>query len=197
MSAEIRLFLQGEELTEEGEEHAEEGEDSHAEDDAGTTNPILPTGWEIVWAALFFAILFIAMRLVLVPPLRKTMSERDATIREAKAAADIVDTDLGTARDDYETALAAARDEANGYIEAARAEADGYRAELQATADREIAELRSVADGEIEAARASALQELRGDVSQLAVGAASAVLGRSVDAGANQSVIDRALGGPS
>lgn len=197
MSAEIRLFLEGEELTGEGEEHAEEGEDSHGEDDAGTTNPILPTGWEIVWAALFFSILFIAMRLVLVPPLRRTMSERNATIRDAKAAADIVDTDLGTARDDYEAALAAARDEANGFIEAARAEADDYKAGLQATADGEIAELRATADGEIAAAREGALQELRGDVSQLAVGAASAVLGRSVDAGANQAVIDRALGGSS
>ena len=197
MSAEIRLFFEGQELAlaDEGEDEvvAEGGEEA----EESTTNPILPTGWEIIWALLFFGILYFAMRYALVPPLRRTMSQRNEKIREAKAAADVVDTDMGEARADYEASLAAARDEANGLIEAARGRADDYKAELQASADAEIADLRSSADAEIDAARASAIDELRGDVSQLAVGAASAVLGRSVDLGTNQTVIDRAIGGDS
>ena len=46
---------------------------------------------------------------------------------------------------------------------------------------------------EIDQARAEALGGMRGDVSTLAVSAASIVLGREVDAGENQSVIDQAL----
>ena len=64
---------------------------------------------------------------------------------------------------------------------------------MQAEADAEIAELRRAAQAEIDAARADALTSLRGDVSSLAVGAASAVLGRELDAAGQQSVIDQAL----
>ena len=42
-------------------------------------------------------------------------------------------------------------------------------------------------------ARAEALSGMRGDVSSLAVGAAQIVLGRDLDAGNQQSVIDQAL----
>lgn len=195
MSAEIRITFEGQvlALAEEGEEGAE----GEAAEEESATNPILPTGWEIIWAGLFFAILYFAMRYALVPPLRRTMSERNEKIRESKAAADVVDTDMGAARADYESTLAAARDEANGFIEAARGRADEYKAELQSGADAEIAELRATADTEIETARSSAIDQLRGDVSQLAVGAASAVLGRNVDVGTNQAVIDQAIGGGS
>lgn len=195
MSTDFRLFFEDEELTADEAADTLEGEEAaDGKDEGDPTNPILPTGWEIVWAVLFFGILFFAMRFVLVPPLRRTMDERNAKIREAKAAADVVESDLGAAQADYDAALAAARDEANGHIEAARTRADAYKAELQTVADAEIADLRAQADAEISAARASAIEGLRGDVSQLAAGAASAVLGRSVDVNTNQAVIDRAIG---
>ena len=64
---------------------------------------------------------------------------------------------------------------------------------MQAEADAEIADLRRSAQAEIDQARAEALSGMRGDVATLAVGAAGAVLGRPLDAGAQQSVIDQAL----
>ena len=64
---------------------------------------------------------------------------------------------------------------------------------MQADADAEIAEMRRAAQAEIDQARAEALGGMRSDVSTLAVSAASIVLGREVDAGENQSVIDQAL----
>ena len=63
----------------------------------------------------------------------------------------------------------------------------------QAEADTEIAEMRRSAQAEIDQARAEALSGMRGDVSSLAVGAAQIVLGRDLDAGNQQSVIDQAL----
>ena len=75
----------------------------------------------------------------------------------------------------------------------ARAAADERRAALQAEADTEIAEMRRSAQAEIDEARAEALSGMRGDVSSLAVGAAQIVLGRDLDAGNQQSVIDQAL----
>ena len=54
--------------------------------------------------------------------------------------------------------------------------------------------MRRSAQAEIDQARADALAGMRGDVSSLAVGAAEIVLGRGIDAGSQQSVIDQALG---
>ena len=58
---------------------------------------------------------------------------------------------------------------------------------------RRIAEMRRSAQAEIDEAGAEALSGMRGDVSSLAVGAAQIVLGRDLDAGNQQSVIDQAL----
>ncbi|MEM8709298.1 MAG: hypothetical protein AAGE98_22760, partial [Actinomycetota bacterium] len=75
----------------------------------------------------------------------------------------------------------------------ARASAEEQRAAMQAEADAEIAELRRQAQSEIDDARSQALSGMRSDVSALAVGAASVVLGRDLDASTNQSAIDQAL----
>ena len=76
---------------------------------------------------------------------------------------------------------------------AARASADEKRAALQAEADAEIADKRRQAQEEIDQARTEALAGLRGDVSSLAVGAASVVLSTDLDVASQQSAIDQAL----
>ena len=101
---------------------------------------------------------------------------------------------LGSARRDHEPPAEAVP---KPTILAGRAAADERRAALQAEADTEIAEMRRSAQAEIDEARAEALSGMRGDVSSLAVGAAQIVLGRDLDAGNQQSVIDQALSADS
>ena len=86
-----------------------------------------------------------------------------------------------------------AMEERSSTIQSGKDAADERRAALQAEADTEIAEMRRSAQAEIDQARAEALSGMRGDVSSLAVGAAQIVLGRDLDAGNQQSVIDQAL----
>ena len=51
------------------------------EEAAETVNPVLPTGPELFWGALFFAALWILMRYVLLPPVRavKTAGRKKET----------------------------------------------------------------------------------------------------------------------
>ena len=156
-------------------------------------NPVIPTENEIVWAVIFFVALWMLMKYVLLPPITRGLEARSSTIQGDRDAADAATASLGSTRRDYEASLAAARGEANEIIATARANADAQRSSLQADADTEIAELRRSAQAEIDQARTDALSGMRGDVATLAVGAAGAVLGRSLDAGAQQSVIDQAL----
>jgi F-type H+-transporting ATPase subunit b len=157
------------------------------------TNPIIPEAKEILWAFVFVALLYLAMRYMLVPPLQRMMKERDDKIRADLEAADTTTAGLATVQAEYDAALAAAREEGNELIAAARAEAEAHQAALQAQADVEIAELRRQAQTEIVAAREQALASMRGDVVDLAVTAASAVLQAPVDRAAAGAVVERAL----
>lgn len=156
-------------------------------------NPVIPEVNEIVWAAIFFVALWLLMKYVLLPPITRAMEQRADTIQGDRDAADAATASLGSTRRDYEAALVDARHEANEIIAAARANADERRGALQAEADAEIADLRRAAQAEIDQARAEALTGMRGDVATLAVGAAGAVLGRDLDVGTQQAVIDQAL----
>ncbi len=206
MALEYSLSLNRAVFSEDGEAgeetHAAEGDESVVEGEAlegkaedEVINPVIPEWSEAYWALGLFAALYVLMRYVLVPPIKAAMVEREDKIRDAKDAADRVDSDMGSAQADYDAAVAGAREEANAMVEAARTEAGAYRAELQADADVEIASLKAEAGAEISSARASAMNELRGDVSSLAVAAASTVVGRPIDASSAQSTIDAILDG--
>ncbi|MEE9415567.1 MAG: F0F1 ATP synthase subunit B [Acidimicrobiales bacterium] len=179
---------------EDGEEHeAEEGTEAGHEDD-GVTNPVIPAKNEIFYAALFFFALWALMKYVLLPPIMAVRAERDDKVRAARDSADMVDSDLGEATSEYDATIGAARDEANAILATAREDAEAHRSRLQAAADEEITGLRSNADAELAEARATALASMRGDVGDLAVGAASRVIGTNLDRSAQQSIIDSVLG---
>ena len=169
----------------------EEGEE--ATDDE-TVNPVLPTGADIIYAAIFFIALWAAMKYVLLPPIQKVRAERAAKIAAARDAADNASADMGTAQADYDAAIADARAEAASILEAARAEADAARADVVGTAEAEAAEVRAGAAAEVASARQQALGALSGDVAAVAAGAASTILGRQVDSAAAQPIVDRTLG---
>ena len=162
-----------------------------AEEEAGDPpNPVIPVENEIVWAAIFFFALWAMMKFVLLPPILRAMEERSSTIQSGKDAADAA-TRAWPARRDHEATC-------GGSCRSQRHPRRGVPpptsvAALQAEADTEIAEMRRSAQAEIDQARAEALSGMRGDVSSLAVGAAQIVLGRDLDAGNQQSVIDQAL----
>ena len=163
----------------------EEGEeDNGGEED--TVNPVLPTGGDIIYAAIFFFALWAAMKYVLLPPVQKVRAERAAKIAAARDAGANASADMGSAQAD-------ARAEGANILDAARAEADAARSVAVDAASAEAAELRAVATAEISVARNQSLFALSPDVAAIAAGAASTVLGRTVDVSAAQPMVDRAL----
>jgi F-type H+-transporting ATPase subunit b len=156
-------------------------------------NPIIPVGKEILWAFLFFALLYFVMRYVLVPPLQRLMAARDEKVRADLEAADRAKTEAATLRSEYEAALARARSEADEIIGHAKAEADAYRTQLQLQADTEIGSLRAEAQAEIAAERDRALAAVRNDVVELALNTASIVIEGPVDRARALATVERAL----
>jgi F-type H+-transporting ATPase subunit b len=159
-----------------------------------TVNPVVPDDLgEIFWGAVGFFGLWILMRYVLLPPLMKVREERDRQVLSDQEAAAGAESQAEQVRRDYDATIGEARAEAARIIEEARTEAEARRSAVIAAAEAEVAEQRQAAMAELDAARAQALGELRGEVSALAVAAASRVVQSELDAGGSQAAVDEYL----
>lgn len=174
---------------------AEEEEGSETGEEEAPPNPVLPEPNHIIWALVSFLVLWALMQFVLLPPLLKSREERQQKIRADREAADKARQALVDVQADYDASLAEARAEADGIVDAARNEAGEYRSNVLAEAQNEVAAEKSEVAGGLDESRNTALTSMRGDVGDIAVAAASAVLGKDLDRSAQQSAIDSALDG--
>ncbi len=132
--------------------------------------------WKLVaFEILNFGVLVFLLTRFLFDPIRsvlekrrKQAEERHEEIRQREHAADAL-------RESYQAKLDAAGEEADGIRREARAAAESRAEEIVAEARAEMDEARRRAETEIEAARARALLDLRSEVLELAVDAASRV----------------------
>ena len=173
---------------------AEEGETAEEE---APPNPVLPEPNHIIWALVSFMVLWALMQFVLLPPLLKSRAEREQKIRADREAADKARQALVDVQADYDASLAEAQAEADGIVDAARNEAGEYRSNVLAEAQNEVAAEKSEVAGGLDESRNTALASMRSDVGDIAVAAASAVLGKDLDRSAQQGAIDAAIDGGS
>ena len=166
-----------------------------AEEVKAVKNPILPTVNEMFWAAIFFIALWILMKYVLLPRITSVMDARTEKIRADQAAAEAAETERTTKLEQYEAALAGARSEAVGVLEAARSEGDAVRREQIAAAEADVAATTAAAAADVAAAKDRARQELSGSITDIAVGAAEAVVQKTIDRSAQTQLVEDYLNG--
>ena len=166
-----------------------------AEEVKAVKNPILPTVNEMFWAAIFFIALWILMKYVLLPRITSVMDARTEKIRADQAAAEAAETERTTQLEQYEAALAGARSEAVGVLEAARSEGDAVRREQIAAAEADVAATKAAAAADVAAAKDRARQELSGSITDIAVGAAEAVVQKTIDRSAQTQLVEDYLNG--
>ncbi|WP_024869948.1 F0F1 ATP synthase subunit B [Pseudoxanthomonas suwonensis] len=140
--------------------------------------------------ALAFAALIWLIATKIWPPLLKAIEERQQKIAEGLAAADRSQKDLAQAQDKVNELLKDARVKANEIIDQAHARAnqivDAAREEAIAEANRQ----KALAQAEIDASANRAREELRKQVSVLAVSGAEKLLRREIDANVHKSLLD-------
>jgi F-type H+-transporting ATPase subunit b len=124
------------------------------------------------------------------PPLMKAIEERQQKIAEGLAAADRSQKDLAQAQDKVNDALKDARTKANEIIEQAHGRANQIIDQAKNDAIAEANRQKALAEAEIAAAANRAKEELRKQVSSLAVSGAEKLLKREIDANAHKALID-------
>ena len=124
------------------------------------------------------------------PPMMKAIEDRQQKIAEGLAAADRSQKDLAQAQDKVSEALKDARTKANEIIEQAHARANQIIDQAKNDAVGEANRQKALAEAEIAAAANRAKEDLRKQVSALAVSGAEKLLKREIDANAHKALID-------
>ena len=158
--------------------------------EAKTSNPILPTANELFWGGVTFALLWVLMKWVLLPPITRAMNRRSAKVRDDLDAADSTDAKADAELRNYEASLQSAKAEAVRIIEDARAGADEQRRQVVSAAETEAATVRADAAHEVAEAKDRAKAELQQSVASVAIEAAEAVVQKQLDRGAAMQTIE-------
>ena len=124
------------------------------------------------------------------PPLIKAIEERQQKIAEGLAAADRSQKDLAQTHDKVNEALKEARVKANEIIEQAHQRANSIVDQAKTDAVVEATRQKALADADILASANRAREDLRRQVSVLAVSGAEKLLRREIDANAHKALLD-------
>jgi F-type H+-transporting ATPase subunit b len=144
----------------------------------------------LIAQAIAFAALIWLIATYVWPPLLRAIEERQQKIAEGLAAADNSQRVLAQAQDKVNDELKAARATANEIIEQAHVRANQIIEAARAEAIAEGARQKALAQGEIEATSNRAREDLRRQVSMLAVTGAEKLLRREIDADAHKALLD-------
>ncbi|KLD78443.1 F0F1 ATP synthase subunit B [Xanthomonas hyacinthi] len=140
--------------------------------------------------ALAFAGLIWIVATKIWPPLMQAIEARQQKIAEGLAAADRSQKDLAQAQEKVNEVLKDARVKANEIIDQAHARANQIVEAAKHEAIAEASRQKDLAQAEIDAAANRAREELRRQVSLLAVSGAEKLLKREIDANAHKALLD-------
>jgi F-type H+-transporting ATPase subunit b len=144
----------------------------------------------IVQMIVFALLIFITMKWIW-PPILAAMDERTRKIAQGLAAAEKGEQALTDARANADAIIREARERATHIIDQAQHRANELVEEAKGTANVEGARLVAAAHQQIELDTTRARESLRREVAGIAVGAASKLLGREIDARKHAELLDQ------
>ena len=143
----------------------------------------------VIQGLAFFAVAWLVMKFGW-PHIMAAIEERQQKIAEGLAAADRSQKDLALAEEKVAEALRDARTKANEVIEQAHQRAVQIVDQAKLDAVAEAGRQKALAESEILAATNRAREDLRRQVSGLAVSGAEKLLRREIDANAHKALLD-------
>lgn len=171
---------------------SEEGEE--AEGPESDLNPIFPELKEVVWGFGSFVVLFVVLRLFLLPKIRKGMTSRYDNIQDDFETAENLTASARADVAEYDAQLASVRADAQTRVEAARATLEAERADKLGATNARIAEKRAAAGAEVDAARAAAQPQVEAAVAEVAALAGTLATDREPSAVAVAAAVRDAMG---
>lgn len=153
-------------------------------------NPLFPEPNELIYGGLAFLLVLGFLTWKGLPAVKAGMAARSDRIKGDLDAAEAQKTEAAALHTQYQAQLADARSESARIVEEARQAADEVKANLVAKAEADVAEMRAKAAADVEAAKVQAIADLRGEVANLAIGAAESVVGANLDRDASVALVE-------
>ena len=150
---------------------------------------MLPNLTLVIQGLAFFAVAWLVMKFIW-PGIITAIEERQQKIAEGLAAADNAQKTLAQSQDKANDALKDARVKANEIIDLAHQRASQLIDVAKNDAIAEANRQKALAQAEIDASANRAREDLRKQVSALAISGAEKLLRREIDAGAHAALLD-------
>ena len=148
----------------------------------------------MIWTLIFFFITFYVLKRYAFGPIQNLIDERRDRIRQAIEEADHARGEARNLLEEHRKLIASARGDAEEILAEARRVAESQRArvkeETEADRQRRLGETKR----QIEAETRRALEQIRAEVADLTIVAASKVTGKALDKADHKRLIEEAIG---
>ncbi len=149
--------------------------------------------WNFIWSAVNIIILFILLKIFLFKPINKLMDDRTQSIQNDIDSAKKAKEDAEALRQQYADSISDAKSEADKIIMKAHEDAESEKAEIIRKSQEEAEEIVNAAGKTIENERKRVLQQAQSQIADLAIEAASKIIGANVDDEKNRKLVDEFL----
>ncbi len=154
-----------------------------------------PHAGTIAWTIITFLVVLVILRGTVWKPVLQALDQREAGIKEALEGAERVRQQAQSMLEEQERRAAAADAEARETVRLAREAAQRAGQEIIEAARKEAQQAVTQARLRIESEQRAAVAELRREVGELVVKAASAVISANLDDERNRRLVDELIAG--
>ena len=135
------------------------------------------------------------LRIFLFKPLNKIINERTQSIQNDIDSAKKAKSEAEELKEQYESTIGDAKEEAKNIIMKAHEDAESERDAIIKKAHEDAEQKVAEADKEIESERKKVLRQAQSEIADLAIEAASKIVGANVDDEKNRRLVDEFLSG--
>jgi len=146
--------------------------------------------WTMIFAWINLLILYLFLKKLLFKPLKNMIDSRQKEIDDMYSDAESSRTDAAALRSEYEEKLSHAEEQSEEILRTAVRRAQLKEEEILREANDKAARAIDRAEEQIEQEKKRAINEVKNEVSGLAIDIAAAVIGRDVSAGEHEDLIN-------
>ena len=153
--------------------------------------PVVTISYELVFQIINTVILFIVLKKILFKPVLNIIDSREQAIKNDIATGEQAKSEGLAFKEEYEQKLAVAKNEGQEIIKQATLRAEQKSDEIISTAKEEASTLKERANKDIAQEREKVMNELKNDISNIAILAASKVIEEDIDQSKHEEMINK------
>ena len=153
--------------------------------------PVVTISWELLFQIINTVILLLVLKKILFKPVLNIIEKRENMIQEDLAAGAKAKNEGIALKKEYEEKVSIAKEEGREIIRQATARAEEKSNQIVSDAQAEAVALKAKASKDIAQEKEQAIAEIRNDISDIAILAASKVLEEDIDKSKHEDLIEK------